>query len=478
MLFNSLEYFLFLPFVVLVYFILEVRWRNIMLLVASYYFYMRWKWEFGLLILGVSLVNYIAGHHIADSRDKVKRVFWLLLALVTSLGTLIYFKYAGFFVESFSELLSFFGFDGSYYLLRNILPVGISFFTFQALSYTIDVYNGKMHQEKSLVDFFLFISFFPQLVAGPIERATHLLDQFKEKHQFSMQRVLDGGKIILWGLFKKVVIADRLASYTDIVYANPEHYGGSTLLLATFFFAFQIYCDFSGYSDMAIGSAHILGFRLMQNFNLPYLAKSISDFWRRWHISLSTWFADYVYKPLGGNRVSFGRWVFNVFVVFLVSGLWHGANWTYIIWGGLHACYYLTEYIAAKIAKSAGVALLIAESRLWNVFQTFYVFSIVLIAWVFFRAESVYEALFIVRAIFTDFTSPIYYGSSTFDTAISFLLILLLYGIQILQYNNIVSIYFSPSSIPFVFRWAGYAVIIILIAMLGVSSEQFIYFQF
>ena len=355
MLFNSFEYFLFLPAVVLLYFLLPFKWRNPFLLIASYYFYMSWKWEFGFLMLFTSAVNYVAGLRINSSKERRTQRLWLTLAIVASLGVLVYFKYANFFIAEASALLRILGADVRESYLKVILPVGISFFTFQALSYTIDLYKGKMHVEKNFINFTLFVSFFPQLVAGPIERATNLLDQFKKEQRFSSERLLEGSKLIIWGLFKKVVIADRLAAYVEQIYASPELFGGSTLFLATFFFAFQIYCDFSGYSDIAIGSAHILGFRLMQNFNLPYLAKSVRDFWHRWHISLSTWFADYVYKPLGGNRVSTGRWMFNIMAVYLVSGLWHGANWTFIIWGGIFGVLYILEFLGDKLLKRAGL---------------------------------------------------------------------------------------------------------------------------
>lgn len=478
MLFNSIEYLVFLPLVILLYFLLPYRWRNPMLLVASYYFYMRWKWEFGFLILLTSLANYAAGLMITASRNASARRFWLISALGISLGILFYFKYANFFIDSLAAFLHAGGFRVSLPALSVILPVGVSFFTFQALSYTIDVYKGEMHKEKSLVDFLLFVSFFPQLVAGPIERASNLLDQFKEDHHFSLQRIITGCRFIIWGLFKKVVIADRLAAYTDVVYGAPEQFGGSTLLLATFFFAFQIYCDFSGYSDMAIGSAHMLGFRLMQNFNLPYLARSISDFWKRWHISLSTWFGDYVYKPMGGNRVSRSRWAFNIMTVFLVSGLWHGANWTFVVWGALHGFYYLVESAMAVIGRRTGLDKRFDDALPWNIVRTAYVFSIVLFAWVFFRANNLDDALLIVQRIATDFSSPLYTGSSAFDTAVGLALVLLLYIVQVLQYNGIASLYFQPSRIPQVLRWVGYAGTIILVGLLGVGSEQFIYFQF
>lgn len=478
MLFNSFEYLVFLPLVVLLYFLLPFRWRNPVLLVVSYYFYMCWKWEFGFLILLTSMANYIAGLRIAGSTNVVARRFWLAAALSVSLGILFYFKYANFFIGSLAMFLQTGGFRVSLPVLSVVLPVGVSFFTFQALSYTIDVYKGTMHRENNLVDFLVFVSFFPQLVAGPIERASHLLNQFKERHHFSLERIVSGSRFIIWGLFKKVVIADRLAIYTDTVYALPEQFGGSTLLLATFFFAIQIYCDFSGYSDIAIGSAHMLGFRLMQNFNLPYLARSISDFWKRWHISLSTWFGDYLYKPLGGNRVSRSRWIFNIMVVFLVSGLWHGANWTFVAWGALHGFYYLVEFVFSVIGRKTGLDKRLEAVPFWPIVQTAYVFSVVVLAWVFFRANTLGEALFIVSKIVSDFSSPLYTGSSAFDTTTGLTLVLLLFLLQLLQYNKIAALYFQPSRIPQVFRWVGYACTIILIGLLGVSSEQFIYFQF
>jgi D-alanyl-lipoteichoic acid acyltransferase DltB (MBOAT superfamily) len=340
------------------------------------------------------------------------------------------------------------------------------------------VYRGNQKAEHNFFTYALYVMFFPQLVAGPIERPQNMLHQFYEKHHFSIDRLITSGKFIIWGLFKKVVIADRLAVYTDMVYSNPHGYSGSSLFLATFFFTFQIYCDFSGYSDIAIGSAHLLGFRLMQNFNLPYLARSISSFWKCWHISLSTWFSDYVYKPLGGNRVTRLRWIFNVFTVFLLSGLWHGANWTFVIWGALHGLYYLIEYFISKLGFKTGLDKKVENSLIWQFAQNIYVFTIVLFAWVFFRANSVQDAIYIISNIVTNINSPLYTGSSAFDTAVGMALIVLLMIVQIFQKKGIVSIYFKPSTIPTAIRWIGYAFSIILIGMLGVSSEKFIYFQF
>jgi D-alanyl-lipoteichoic acid acyltransferase DltB (MBOAT superfamily) len=477
-LFNSFEYFLFLPIVVLLYFLLPFRWRNPFLLIASYYFYMSWKWEFGFLMLFTSAVNYIAGLRISAAATRRARRLWLTLAIILSLGVLVYFKYANFFIEEASALLRTLGMNVRDSYLNVILPVGISFFTFQALSYSIDLYKGRMPLEKNFINFTLFVSFFPQLVAGPIERATNLLDQFKKEQHFSSERLLEGSKLIIWGLFKKVVIADRLAAYVEQIYASPEMFGGSTLFLATFFFAFQIYCDFSGYSDIAIGSAHILGFRLMQNFNLPYLATSIKDFWHRWHISLSTWFADYVYKPLGGNRVSKGRWMFNIMAVYVVSGLWHGANWTFIIWGGIFGVLYLLEHAGDKLLRKTGTDGFFYMSPVIHVLRVAVIFTAVLVSWVFFRADNVSTAWHIVTNMFTGWNRIPYLGPSAFDTILGVALILLLWFIQVLQYRGVVSIYMSKSAVPVALRWAGYAIMLVMIAMLGVSSEQFIYFQF
>lgn len=477
MLFNSLAYFVFLPLVVLLYFLLPQKWRTIMLLVASCYFYMVFIPVY-VLILGFTIViDYYAGIYLEKFEGK-RRKYFLIASIVANVSVLAVFKYYNFLNDNLSLLLSSFGYVNSVPDLGIALPIGLSFHTFQAMSYTIEVYRGNQKAEHNFFTYALYVMFFPQLVAGPIERPQNMLHQFYEKHRFSMDRLITGGKFIIWGLFKKVVIADRLAAYTNVVYGSPEQFGGATHLLATLFFAFQIYCDFSGYSDIAIGSAHILGFRLMQNFNLPYLARSISDFWKRWHISLSTWFSDYVYKPMGGNRVPGYRWAFNILTVFLVSGLWHGANWTYVIWGGLHGVYYLFEYAAGIIGRKTGLDRRLESSAVWKAVQNAYVFMAVLLAWVFFRAKSVDDAFLIVSRILTDFSSTLYMGSSAFDTATGLALILLLLVVQLFQYNRIAGIYFQPSRIPRLFRWTGYAFTLILIGMLGVSSEQFIYFQF
>jgi alginate O-acetyltransferase complex protein AlgI len=492
MLFNSFEYFLFLPLVVLIYFLLPYRWRNTFLLISSYFFYMSLKWEFGFLLLFISLVNYYAGLKIGESTSKRSRKLWLTLAIIISLGVLGYFKYAGFFVREATSFLSSLGLDARQSYLKIILPVGISFFTFQALSYTIDVFKEKIQAERSIVDLLLFVSFFPTLLAGPISRATSLLGQLKSQQHFSSDQLLQGAKLILWGLFKKAVIADRLAAYVDQIYASPETYGGSTLFLATFFFTFQLYCDFSGYSDIAIGSANIVGLRLAQNFNLPYLASSIGEFWKRWHMSLTAWFRDYVFLPLSfalsgsikRERVMLIKTDMFIYIVagtvtWLLTGLWHGAGYTFLIWGMLQ-CIFLVVYRwqmkpARKLYKRLGIS---KKNKFILLAGTLLTFVAVLISWVFFRAENLGDAGYILTHIFTGWSKMPYMGPSAFETVLGFGMIVLLCFIQILQYRGVVSIYMSSSSVPRSLRWAGYAMLLIMIAMFGVSSEKFIYFQF
>ncbi len=332
MFFNSLHYVIFLPIVVAFYFLIPPRRRWIFLLAASYYFYMCWKMEYIVLILASTIVDYYAGLHMGRIKDKSKRRKFLVLSLISNLGLLFAFKYFNFFNESTRAAFAHFDITYNIPYFDVLLPVGISFYTFQTLSYTIDVYRGKKEPETHLGIFALYVAFFPQLVAGPIERSTHLLPQFHKVQTFSYDRTVDGLKLIIWGMFKKVVIADRVAVVADTVFNSPGNHNGAQFMIGTFFFAYQIYCDFSGYSDIAIGSARILGIDLIKNFNRPYYSKTIAEFWKRWHISLSTWFRDYLYISLGGNRAGISRWYFNLLATFLISGLWHGANWTFIIW--------------------------------------------------------------------------------------------------------------------------------------------------
>lgn len=492
MLFNSFEYFFFLPSVVLLYFLLPYRWRNPFLLVVSYYFYMSWKWEFGLLILFTSLVNYIASIKIQYAKTINGRRLWLSLAVVASLSVLVYFKYANFFIQEATLFLSSLGIEVRQSYIKVILPVGISFFTFQALSYSIDVFKERISAEKNLVDFFLFVSFFPTLIAGPISRATTLLNQFKAEQHFSSDRLIEGAKLIIWGLFKKAVIADRLAVYVNHIYSSPDAFGGSTLLLATLFFMFQIYCDFSGYSDIAIGSAHILGFRLVQNFDLPYLASSIREFWKRWHMSLTSWFRDYIFLPVSfllAGRIKHEKILFlkaDLFIyiiasaiTWLLTGLWHGASNTFVIWGLLQG-FFLIIYQwqrtpMKRFLKKMGIK---KQNNLLVIAKTLFTFGIIMISWVFFRADNLNDAGYILAHMFTGWNRMPYLGASTFETVLGLSLIVLLYTIQVLQYRGVISTYMSPSPIPRSLKWIGYTMLIIMIAMLGISSDQFIYFQF
>ncbi|TYB76869.1 MBOAT family O-acyltransferase [Bizionia myxarmorum] len=404
MLFNTVDFAIFLPIVFVLYWFVfnkALKVQNVFLICVSYFFYACWDWHFLGLILLSSLVDYYVGRYLAHTIDKNKRKLGLIVSLVTNLGILAYFKYYNFFVESFIDGFTLFGASLEASTLQIILPVGISFYTFQTLSYTIDVYRNNIKPTQNIIAFLAFVSFFPQLVAGPIERASNLLPQFTKVRRFNYSSSVDGLKLILLGLFQKMVIADNCAVIVNQIFMNYSEQSGSTLFFGAFFFAFQIYGDFSGYSNIAIGSARILGFNLMQNFNMPYLSRNLGEFWRRWHISLSTWFRDYVYIPLGGNRGSKGKVIRNVFIVFLVSGLWHGANWTFVIWGLIHALCFIPLVIIGSNAKFQSTA---DKGRylpsLKTIFQIGLTFFIVVLAWVFFRSENVSHALLYIKGMF------------------------------------------------------------------------------
>ena len=394
MLFNSIEFILFLPIVLGIYWLLHcsLQWQNRWLLLASYVFYGWWDWRYLFLIAGCSLVNFVSAWVIAGTDWRWLRRAMLTVCCVVCLGALGIFKYYNFFVDSFASLFASVGIHWSPMVLNIMLPVGISFFTFQALSYTIDVMLGKLKPTHSWVDFFAFISFFPQLVAGPIERATNLLPQFQRTRHFCPDEAMHGVCLIVYGLFKKMVVADTLGMYVDQVWDHLGLYDSLSCVIAAFFFSIQIYCDFSGYSDTARGVAKLFGFELMLNFNRPYLARSFSEFWRRWHISLSTWFKDYLYIPLGGNRVGGRTLLRNIWVVFLVSGLWHGASWTFVFWGALHALYQTVAFLRHKLLKQS------SDERWWvAVWQVLFVNVGVVFAWIFFRAGTFGKA----RAFFS-----------------------------------------------------------------------------
>jgi D-alanyl-lipoteichoic acid acyltransferase DltB (MBOAT superfamily) len=479
MLFNSAEFIIFFPIVVLLYFALPHKWRWGLLLTASYYFYMCWKAEYIILIIASTFIDYFAGHRMGQLKEKARRRKYLLLSLCTNLGLLFAFKYFNFFNESTRAIFNQFNLFYSVPAFSVLLPVGISFYTFQTLSYSIDVYRGNREPEKHLGVFALYVAFFPQLVAGPIERSTHLIPQFFEKHDFDYHRVTNGLKRMAWGLFKKVVIADRLALYVNQVYNNPTEYSGAHIWIATYFFAFQIFCDFSGYSDIAIGAAQVMGYRFMENFRRPYLAQNISEFWKRWHISLSTWFRDYLYIPLGGNRVGKWRWYYNLFIVFLISGLWHGANWTFIIWGALHGFHLIFSIVSAKTREQLASwcrldSFPVAHAYLKRIIT----FHLVCFAWIFFRANSVGDAFILIKNLFhfESFSNiPLALGDS--GMRIALLTILLM---EIFHYTQEkISITRLVSRQHLAVRWTCYYALLLGIIIFGVFEESaFIYFQF
>ena len=403
MLFNSLDFAVFLPIVFILYWFVtnhNLRLQNALIVVSSYVFYGWWDWRFLSLIIFSTLVDYSIGRRLKNEENLKIRKTLLWTSIIVNLGFLGFFKYYNFFLDNFVAAFSFFGNEINANSLNIILPVGISFYTFQTLSYSIDVYKKKLEPAEDFVAFSAFVCFFPQLVAGPIERATNLLPQFYNRRTFEYDKAVDGMRQILWGLFKKVVIADNCAEYANLIFNNYQDYNGSTLLLGAIFFTFQIYGDFSGYSDIAIGTSRLFGFNLMQNFATPYFSRDIAEFWRRWHISLSTWFRDYLYIPLGGSRGGTWMKVRNTFIIFLVSGLWHGANWTFIVWGGLNALYFLPLLLLKRNRVNLGY---VAEGRMLptikETLKMAITFQLTIIAWIFFRSDHVRQALCINKKV-------------------------------------------------------------------------------
>lgn len=418
MIFNSFEFAVFLPLVFVVYWFAlkdKRKLQNLFLVAASFLFYGWWDWRFLFLLIFSAGIDFFVGIQLAKRSTEKSKRHLLFVSIITNLGILGFFKYFNFFIDNFASVFTLFGSHFEPYTLRIILPVGISFYTFQALSYTIDVYRGKLHATNDPVAYFAFISFFPQLVAGPIERATHLLPQFYKNRTFDYTSSVLGMQQILWGLFKKLVIADNCGKYVDLIFANHAEYSGSTLLLGGFLFAFQIYGDFSGYSDIALGTSRLFGFDLMNNFKYPYFSRSIAEFWRKWHISLSTWFRDYVYVPLGGSRGSRGRTIRNVFIIFIVSGFWHGANWTFIVWGSMHAVLFLPSLLAGTNRKAAEEENAISLVRsLRDLFYMGFTFLLVTLAWIVFRSDNMEMCLSIYSKLVSSslFSVPYFLGIS------------------------------------------------------------------
>lgn len=452
-----------------------------MLLCASCYFYMFFVPVYILILAFTIVVDYFAGILLERSQGRKRKVL-LVASIVSNVGVLALFKYYNFFNANLGVLLGSFGAHNPLPYLDILLPIGLSFHTFQAMSYTIEVYRGHQRAERHFGIYALYVMFYPQLVAGPIERPQNLLHQFHEEHCFHYARVVEGLRLMLWGLFKKIVVADRLAVYVGEVYDHPGHYHGLPVLIASYFFAIQIYCDFSGYSDIALGAARVMGFKLMQNFNFPYFSRSIREFWGRWHISLSTWFRDYLYIPLGGNRVSEWRWMFNLLIVFLVSGLWHGAKWTFLIWGFLHGIYLVIEILFNKVR----ILQRVAEKPLLQPFRLLITFHLVVLGWIFFRANSTHDAFSIIRNIF-DFGGPSH-GLLVGNAAGPFLsmkgiaysmgMILLLVLLDLIATKR--SLAERAGLLPQPVRWATYYAFIFVIIFLGnyTGKMDFIYFQF
>jgi len=484
MLFNSIEFAIFLPIVFILYWFAtnkNLKLQNLLLLGASYFFYAWWDWRFLSLIVFSSTIDYLVGLKLSSTTNESNRKDLLLTSIFVNIGFLGFFKYFNFFSESFAQAFTLFGQPFEASRLNIILPVGISFYTFQTLSYSIDVYKRKMAPTKDIIAFFSFVSFFPQLVAGPIERAANLLPQFYKKRNFDYLKAVDGLKQILWGLFKKVVIADNCAIIVNDIFANYTIYSGSTLILGAIFFAFQIYGDFSGYSDIAIGTARLFGFNIMQNFAFPYFSRDIAEFWRRWHISLSTWFRDYLYIPLGGSRGSINKKIRNIFIIFIVSGFWHGANWTFIIWGALNALYFLPLFLLNKNRNNLNIA---AEGKIIptinEVINITLTFSITVFAWIFFRAESVTHAFsfikHLVNNLYIEIPKILVVGK--WHLFITCILILIFTTIEWMGREGQYAIEKYSSNWNRVSKWLFYYLILISIFIYSTNQQEFIYFQF
>ena len=482
MLFNSIDFAIFLPIVFVLYWFVthkNLKLQNLLIVLASYVFYGWWDWRFLSLIVFSTIIDYSVGMKLKTEENQRNRKFLLWTSILVNLGFLGFFKYYNFFLDNFITAFSFFGSDIKANTLNIILPVGISFYTFQTLSYTIDVYKKKLEPTSDFIAFSAFVSFFPQLVAGPIERATNLLPQFYKKRTFEYSKAVDGMRQILWGLFKKVVIADNCAEFANQIFNNSSDMNGSSLVLGAIFFTFQIYGDFSGYSDIAIGTSRLFGFNLMQNFAFPYFSRDIAEFWRRWHISLSTWFRDYLYIPLGGSRGGTLMKVRNTFIIFVVSGFWHGANWTFIVWGALNAIYFLPLLLTNNNRKNLEI---VSQGKVFpnarEFFLMFITFVLTIFAWVFFRAENIGHAFDYISGVLSTslFEIPNFSGlkASLITIGLTGLFLLIEWYGREQQYAiaDLGKNWRRP------LRYALYYLIIILIFWYGGKEQQFIYFQF
>lgn len=481
MLFNSFSFAIFLPIAFALYWLTKTkRNQNILLMIASYYFYACWDWRFLFLLAFSTFLDYYTGLKIEESQKKSSKKFWFWLSVGVNLGFLGFFKYYNFFAESFAELFAGFGFQINPWVLQIILPVGISFYTFHGLSYVIDIYKERIKAEKSVIDYALFVSFFPLLVAGPIERATHLLPQIKRERQFNYDNAVDGLRQILWGLFKKMVVADNCAYYANMIFNDYHNYTGVTLIFGAVLFAFQIYGDFSGYSDIALGTARLFGFDLLRNFSYPYFSRDIAEFWRRWHISLSSWFRDYLYIPLGGSNG--GNWmrIRNTFIIFIVSGFWHGANWTFIIWGFLNALFIMPSIILKTNRNNLNI---VAEGRIFpnirEIIQLIITFSLACFAWIFFRSNSVTDVFGYIGRIFSTLGTGIGYPYKLLNgdlKVLIFLVIMLIF--EWFMREELHPLRKPFTKLPTVARWVIYFLLATLVILFAGEQAEFIYFQF
>ena len=480
MLFNSIDFIFFLPTVFILYWFFtnwNLKVQNLLIVCSSYIFYGWWDWRFLSLIIFSTVVDFIVGINLSKNSSDSRRKFLLYVSIFVNIGFLGFFKYFNFFVDSFYDAFMFLGVPFSDYSLKIILPVGISFYTFQTLSYTLDVYKGKLKATDDFISFSAFVSFFPQLVAGPIERATNLLPQFQRKRHFDYSKAVDGMRQILWGFFKKIVIADNCAIVVNYTFENYHILNGSTLGLGAVFFAFQIYCDFSGYSDIAIGTSRLFGFDLMKNFAFPYFSRDIAEFWRRWHISLSYWFRDYLYIPLGGSRS--GNKILNIFVIFVVSGFWHGANWTFIAWGAINALYFLPLLLTNNNRTNLDI---VAQNKyfpsIYEFFQMLSTFLLTIIAWVFFRSNSLNDAFGYLSRIFSNSIFDVPNFENLFLVKTTTFLILIFIIIEWIGRENEFAISKVGLKWNILLRYSFYYVLIISMFYFGKSEQQFIYFQF
>lgn len=482
MLFNSIDFAVFLPIVFVLYWFVtnkNLTAQNLLIVLASYVFYGWWDARFLTLILFSSLVDFAIGRSLSKEENQRKRKLLLWTSILVNLGFLGFFKYYNFFVDNFVEAFSLFGAEIKASSLNIVLPVGISFYTFQTLSYTIDVYKRKLKPTQDFIAFSAFVSFFPQLVAGPIERATNLLPQFGRKRQFDYSNAVDGMRQILWGLFKKVVIADNCAEFANQIFNNSADYSGSTLILGAVFFTFQIYGDFSGYSDIAIGTSRLFGFDLKRNFAFPYFSRDIAEFWRRWHISLSTWFRDYLYIPLGGSRGGSWNKIRNTFIIFIVSGFWHGANWTFVVWGALNAFYFLPLLLTENNRKNLEV---VAKGKWFPTGKDFiYIlitFSLTVFAWIFFRAENIGHAFSYISEIFSSSTFSVPDVSVLKQSMATLILIGIFMFVEWLGREDEYAIERLGITWKRPIRYAMYYAIIMAVFWFAGKEQQFIYFQF